>query len=248
MTPKRILIKISGEALASNMEKPQCSEARNEAMGFNTNMLAKVTTDILNVYHTGIDIALVVGGGNFFRGSQISEAQGLNRTTADHMGMLATVLNGLALGHTLAHQGVETRVMSAIPMPTVCEPYIQNKAVHHLNKRRIVISVAGTGSPYFTTDSAAVLRASEMQCDLLIKGTKVQGVYDSDPHVNPQAKHLPNLTHNQALVDNLKVMDATAMALARDHNLSIAVCSIYEENAFFKAIHKSTPCTYIQSV
>lgn len=209
-------------------------------MGFDPAMLTKLADDVLSVYNSGIDVAMVVGGGNFFRGLKGVGDHGLDRTVADHMGMLATVLNGLALGHTLhARGGVDCRVMSAIPMPTVCEPYIRQKADRHLTRRRIAICVAGTGNPYFTTDSAAVLRASEMGCDMLIKGTKVPGVFDRDPHKHPDAEFLPYVTYTQALTDRLHIMDATAMALARDHHLPLLVCSLYEPNALMGAIDRT---------
>lgn len=235
MLPRRVLIKLSGESLASiNHPTDQA------AMGFDPAMLIKLADDVLSVYTSGIDVAMVVGGGNFFRGLKGVGEHGLERTVADHMGMLATVLNGLALGHTIHARGdVDCRVMSAIPMPTVCEPYIRQKADRHLAKRRIVICVAGTGNPYFTTDSAAVLRASEMNCDLLIKGTKVKGVFDRDPHKFTDAEFLPHINYTRALTDHLGVMDSSAMALARDHHLPILVCSLYEPDSILQAINNT---------
>lgn len=239
--PKRVLIKLSGESLAS-------LSPADQAMGFDPNMLTKLADDVLAVYNQGIDIAMVVGGGNFFRGLKGVGEHGLDRTVADNMGMLATVLNGMALGHTLHARGhVDCRVMSSIPMPTVCEPYIRQKADRHLSKRRIVICVAGTGNPYFTTDSAAVLRASEMGCDLLIKGTKVPGVFDRDPKKHTDAQFLPYVTYTRALTDHLNIMDATAMALARDHHLPLIVCSLYEANALLRAINEEVPHSRIGS-
>lgn len=241
MLPHRVLIKLSGESLAS-LNHP----SNTPAMGFDPNMLIKLADDVLSVYNAGVEVAIVVGGGNFFRGLKGVGEHGLDRTVADHMGMLATVLNGLALAHTLhSRGGVECRVMSAIPMHTVCESFIRQKAERHFNKRRIVICVAGTGNPYFTTDSAAVLRASELKCDLLIKGTKVKGVYDCDPLKHSNATFLPELTYTRALMDQLNVMDATAMALARDHALPILVCSLYEPDALLGSINNTVQHTRI---
>jgi uridylate kinase len=215
---RRVLLKISGEALMG----PQ-------SYGLHPPTVARIAADVQALHDLGVEIAMVIGGGNIFRGLQGS-AQGMERTTADYMGMLATVMNALALQSALETRKVYTRVISAIPMDQVCEPYIRRRAVRHLEKGRVCIFAAGTGNPYFTTDTAATLRASEMSCEALFKGTQVDGVYDSDPKINPDARRYDRISYDDVLQKNLKVMDAAAIALARDNALPIIVFSLDEPN------------------
>ena len=213
---KRVMIKISGEALMGD-----------QAYGLNPPTVEKIAREIKKVHSLGTQICMVIGGGNIFRGLQGS-AQGMERTTADYMGMLATVMNALAMQSALEALGINTRVVSAIPMDQVCEPYIRRRAVRHLEKNRVCIFAAGTGNPYFTTDTAATLRASEMACEAIFKGTKVNGVYDKDPTVHSDAVRYEATNYDEVLQKNLKVMDASAIALARDNNLPIIVFSLNE--------------------
>lgn len=217
---RRVLLKISGEALMGGRE-----------FGLDPDMVGRIAQEIVSVRELGVEVCLVIGGGNIFRGVS-GAAQGMERTTADYMGMLATVMNALAMQSALERLGVNTRVLSAIPMQTVCEPYIRRRAVRHMEKGRVVIFAAGTGNPFFTTDTAAALRASEMACDAMLKGTKVDGVYDSDPVKNPAAKRYDALSYKRVLADDLKVMDASAITLSRDNHIPIIVFSIYEEGGF----------------
>jgi len=213
---KRVMIKISGEALMGD-----------QAYGLNPPTVEKIAREIKKVHSLGTQICMVIGGGNIFRGLQGS-AQGMERTTADYMGMLATVMNALAMQSALEAIGINTRVVSAIPMDQVCEPYIRRRAVRHLEKNRVCIFAAGTGNPYFTTDTAATLRASEMACEAIFKGTKVNGVYDKDPALHSDAVRYEATNYDEVLQKNLKVMDASAIALARDNNLPIIVFSLNE--------------------
>ena len=213
---RRILLKISGEALMG----PQ-------GFGLHPPTVERIAEEVISLHTLGVEIAMVIGGGNIFRGLQGS-AQGMERTTADYMGMLATVMNALAMQAAIENHGVHTRVVSAIPMDQVCEPYIRRRAVRHLEKGRVVIFAAGTGNPYFTTDTAATLRASEMSCEALFKGTQVDGVYDSDPKKNPDARRYDRVSYDHVLQKRLKVMDAAAIALARDNGLPIIVFSLDE--------------------
>ena len=213
---KRVMIKISGEALMGD-----------QAYGLNPPTVENIAQEIKKVHSLGTQICMVIGGGNIFRGLQGS-AQGMERTTADYMGMLATVMNALAMQSALEALGINTRVVSAIPMDQVCEPYIRRRAVRHLEKDRVCIFAAGTGNPYFTTDTAATLRASEMACEALFKGTKVNGVYDKDPALHTDAVRYEATNYDEVLQKNLKVMDASAIALARDNNLPIIVFSLNE--------------------
>lgn len=229
----RVLLKISGEALMGD-----------QTHGIHSPTILRVANEIATVKESGIEVCLVVGGGNIFRGISGSE-HGIGRTTADYMGMLATVLNALALQSVLEKIGYHTRVMSAIPMQTVCEPYIRRRAVHHMEKGRIVIFAAGTGNPYFTTDTAATLRASEMDCDALMKGTKVDGIYSEDPVKNPNATFYPKLTYAEVLSRELKVMDAAAVALARENKLPVIVFSIKDPDGFSKAVANKGKFTII---
>jgi uridylate kinase len=200
----------------------------DQAFGIDPATVARVAGEVKAAKDAGYELCLVIGGGNIFRG-MAGAAKGMDRATADYMGMLATIMNALAMQDALEQQGVETRVQSAIPMAAVCEPYIRRRAERHLEKGRVVIFAAGTGSPYFTTDSGAALRAAEMKCDALFKGTSVDGVYDSDPKTNPAAIRYDRIGYDRVLADNLKVMDAAAIALCRDNRIPIVVFNIREE-------------------
>lgn len=215
-TPKypRMLLKLSGEALMGD-----------DSYGINTSVLEFVATEVKEVIKTGVQLGLVIGAGNIFRGVA-GASKGMDRTTADNMGMLATVMNSLAMQDALERNGVITRVMSAIPMQSVSEPYIRRRATRHLEKGRVVIFAAGTGNPYFTTDSAGVLRALEIDADVVIKATKVDGVYDRDPMVYPDAEKYDNLTYDDVLQKGLRVMDAAGIALAREDNLPVMVLNM----------------------
>lgn len=215
----RVMIKLSGEALLGNKE-----------FGIDSDIVNKITHDIVSLSKTNTEICIVVGGGNIFRGVA-GASQGIERGTADSMGMLATVINAMAIQNSIERLGVASRVLSAVPMQTVCEPFIRRRAVRHLEKKRIVIFAGGTGNPYFTTDTAAALRAAEMNCSVLMKGTQVDGVYSSDPNKNKDAKRYDNITYSKVLSDNLGIMDASAISLARDNNIPIVVFSINGKNA-----------------
>ena len=217
---KRVLLKISGEALMGDL-----------SYGLNPPTVERIAQEIKIVHQMGIEICMVIGGGNIFRGLQGS-AQGMERTTADYMGMLATVMNALAMQSALEGLGVHTRVISAIPMDQVCEPYIRRRAVRHLEKERVCIFAAGTGNPYFTTDTAATLRATEMGCEAILKGTKVDGIYDKDPVQHADAKKYNAVSFDEVLQKRLAVMDASAIALARDNSLPIIVFSLNDEGGF----------------
>lgn len=208
---KRIVLKLSGEALMGD-----------QSFGIRPDILQYVADEIASVHALGVEVAVVVGGGNIFRGIAAS-SYGMERASADHMGMLATVINSLALQGSLEGRGIQTRVQSAISMHEICEPFILRRAVRHLEKGRIVIFAAGTGSPYFTTDTAAVLRSQEIHAEIILKATLVNGVYDSDPEKNPDAKFLPELSYMQVLEKQLQVMDMTAISLAMDNNLPLKV-------------------------
>ena len=219
MTPpryKRILLKLSGEVLMGN-----------SGLSIDTEVTARVAGEIADVKSKGYEICIVVGGGNIFRG-MAGAARGMDRATGDYMGMLATVMNALAVQNALEQIGIDTRVQSAIPMASVCEPFIRRRAERHLEKGRVVIFAAGVGSPYFTTDSGAALRAAEMKCDALFKGTSVAGVYNADPKTHPAAVRYETVSYSRVLSDDLKVMDASAIALCRDNKLPIVVFNIRE--------------------
>jgi len=220
----RVLLKISGEALMGD-----------QGFGLHQPTVARIADEVKKAHDRGIEICMVIGGGNIFRGLA-GAAQGMERAQADYMGMLATVMNALALQSALEGLNIFTRVLSAIPMDTVCEPYIRRRAVRHLEKGRVVIFAAGTGNPYFTTDTAATLRAMEMNCDAIFKGTQVDGVYDSDPKTNPSAVRYDTVSYDEVLNRNLKVMDASAIALARDNGLPIVVFSLKEEGAMTRVL------------
>jgi uridylate kinase len=213
-TGRRILVKLSGEALLGNAE-----------YGIDPLMLKRVAGELRDVQALGNQVAVVIGGGNIFRGAGLARA-GMDRITADQMGMLATVMNSLAMQDALESLGVYARVMSAIRINEVCEDYIRRRAVRHLEKGRVVICAAGTGNPFFTTDSAASLRAIEIEAHLLLKATKVNGIYSDDPLKNPQAKHYPRLSFDQVLTERLNVMDATAIVMCRDHKLPLRVFNL----------------------
>jgi len=217
---KRVLLKVSGEALMGD-----------QGYGIHPPTVDRIAAEIAAVQKTGVEIGLVIGGGNIFRGLSAA-AGGMERASADYMGMLATVMNALAMQNALEREGVDTRVMSAIPMQAVCEPYIRRKGVRHLEAGRIAIFAAGTGNPFFTTDTAAALRAVEMGCDALLKGTQVDGVYDSDPRQNPDAKRFESVSYQRVLADNLNVMDASAIALARDNRLPVVVFDLHKPGGF----------------
>ncbi len=217
---KRVLLKISGEALMGPGD-----------YGIDADTVNRIASDVKDVIALGVEVCIVVGGGNIFRGVK-GAAMGIDRATADYMGMLATVMNSLAMQNALEKIGIKTRVQSAIPMDAVSEPYIRRKAMRHMEKGRVVIFSAGTGNPFFTTDTAAALRASEMECDALLKGTKVDGVYTADPVKVPDAKKLDRLTYMDVLSQNLGVMDAAAIALARENNIPVIVFSIKKPGAF----------------
>jgi uridylate kinase len=216
---RRVLVKVSGEALMGS-----------ETVGLDPKALARIAKDLAAARALGVDIAVMVGGGNFLRGAALSGA-GLDRATADQMGMLATVINTLALGEAIEKAGAAARTLSAVPMPTICEPYARQRALKHLKDGRIVVLGGGTGNPFFTTDTSAALRAAELGCEAILKATDVDGVYDADPKKNPKAKRFERLSHDEALAKNLKVMDAAAFALARDARLPIIVFSIRDEGA-----------------
>lgn len=217
---RRVLLKLSGEALMGDRD-----------YGLENETVERIATEIKSVADMGIQVCLVVGGGNIFRGMS-GAAYGMERATADYMGMLATVMNSLAMQNALERVGVQTRVQSAIPMASVCEPYIRRRAVRHMEKGRVVIFAAGTGNPFFTTDTAAALRASEMGCDALLKGTKVDGVYSADPKKVPDAVRYEKLSYLEVLARDLQVMDAAAISLARENKIPILVFSVVEHDGF----------------
>jgi uridylate kinase len=220
----RVLLKISGEALMGD-----------QGFGLHPPTVARIAREVEKAHQRGIQICMVIGGGNIFRGL-FGAAQGMERAQADYMGMLATVMNALGMQSALEALGIYTRVLSAIPMDTVCEPYIRRRAIRHLEKGRVVIFAAGTGNPYFTTDTAATLRAMEMDCDAIFKGTQVDGVYDSDPKLNPEAERYDRVSFDEVLQRHLKVMDASAIALARDNDMPIFVFSLFVEGGFVSVL------------
>ena len=227
------MVKLSGEALMGN-----------QGFGISPEMLNFVAEEINSLYHMGLEIALVVGGGNIFRGIKAG-TYGMARTTADHIGMLATVMNSLALQGALEKKQIDTRVQTAILMREVAEPYIIRRAVRHLEKKRIVIFAAGTGNPYFTTDTTAVLRASEIQANVLIKATKVDGIYDSDPEKNPDAKRIRSITYREVLEKQLRFMDLSAISMAMDNHLPIVVLSMTQKGNLEQFISQQNVGTFI---
>ena len=220
----RILLKLSGEALMGN-----------DSFGINREMIDRIVGEVKGVSDLGVQVGVVIGGGNIFRG--VSQgAAGMDRATADYMGMLATLMNALALQDALRRAGVDARVQSALRIDQVAEPYIRGRALRHLEERKVVIFAAGTGNPFFTTDTAAALRGREMGVDIVLKATKVDGVYTSDPKKDPTARRYADLTFDEAIVKNLKVMDATALALCRDQNMLLKVFSIFIPGALKRAV------------
>jgi uridylate kinase len=221
---RRVLLKLSGEALMGRRE-----------FGLDTDTISRIAADIADVVAMGVQVCVVIGGGNIFRGVRAAAA-GMDRAQADYMGMLATVMNALAMQNALERHGVPTRVQSAIPMASICEPYIRRRAERHMEKGRVVIFAAGTGNPFFTTDTAAALRAAEMNCDTLLKGTQVDGVYSADPAKVPDAVRLDRLTYLEVLSRDLGVMDASAISLARENGLPIVVFNVHKPGAFARVM------------
>ncbi len=229
----RVLLKISGEALMGDGQ-----------YGIDVDVCSRIAAEVIEASRAGTEMCLVIGGGNIFRGMQ-GAAKGMERASADYMGMLATVMNALAMQNAIEGQGGDARVLSAIPMMTVCEPYVRRRAMRHMEKGRIVIFAAGTGTPFFTTDTAAALRAAEMGCDALFKGTGVDGVYSADPKKDPKATRYDRLTYHEVLARDLKVMDASAIALMRDNSVPIVVFSIREHGGLANVLAGRGVCTTI---
>jgi len=231
---RRVLLKISGEALMGERD-----------YGLDPAMIARIAEEIQSVHALGVELCLVIGGGNIFRGLS-GASVGMERASGDYMGMLATVINSLAMQNELERRGVSTRVQSAISMQSICEPYIRRRALRHLEKGRVVIFGAGTGNPFFTTDTAAALRASEMGCDALLKATKVDGVYDADPMRDPKARRFDRLDYRDVLARDLQVMDAAAISLARENRIPILVFSIFENGGFAQVVQGRGRYTIIE--
>ncbi len=219
---KRVLLKLSGEALMGDT-----------SFGINPIVLKQVANEIRDLKKIGVEICIVLGGGNIYRGLS-GASKGMDRTTGDYMGMLATVINSLALQNSLEEINVETRVQSALPISAVCEPYIRRRAYRHMEKGRVVIFAAGTGNPYFTTDTAAALRASEMNCEVMIKATLVDGIYSADPKINRNATRFDRLSYLEVLSKDLKVIDASAISLARENKIPVIISSIFENGNLIK--------------
>lgn len=230
---RRVLLKLSGEGLMGDRD-----------FGLDTQTISRIANEIKAVQSLGVQLCLVIGGGNIFRGVEAA-SQGLERGTADYMGMLATVINALALQGALESSGIHTRVLSAIPMATVCEPYIRRRAARHMEKGRVVIFAAGTGSPYFTTDTAAALRAVEMDCEILLKATQVDGVYSADPLKESGAVRYDRLSYREVLAKDLRVMDASAVSLCRENKIPILVFSLHSEGEFAMVLQNSGTYTVI---
>ncbi len=230
---QRVLLKISGESLMGE-----------RSYGIDPVMVTRVAEEIKHVIEQGVEICLVIGGGNIFRGIS-GAASGMERATGDYMGMLATVMNALAMQNALEDLSVNTRVLSALPISAVCEPYIRRRAKRHIEKGRVVIFAAGTGNPFFTTDTAAALRATEMNCDLILKGTRVDGVYSADPEKDPDAIHHPQLTYKDVLSRDLAVMDASAISLARENSIPMIVFSIEKQGSFERVLRHEDKFTLI---
>mgnify|MGYP001203311738 CR=1 FL=1 len=230
---KHILLKLSGEALMGEKD-----------FGIDLDTINSITEQIMTVRKKGIKVSIVVGGGNIFRGISAS-SEGMDRSSADYTGMMATVINSLILQNSLEQKGIQTRVLSAIKMDTVCEPYIRRRAIRHMEKNRIVIFAAGTGNPFFTTDTAAALRASEMKCDIILKATKVDGIYDSDPVKNKEAKKLNNISYDFVINKDLRVMDTASISLAKENKIPIIVFSILQKDSLVEIINGGTSYTMI---
>jgi uridylate kinase len=235
-TPKfgRVLLKVSGEALLGA-----------QSFGIDIQTVDRIASDIKEAVTAGTQVCLVIGGGNIFRGLS-GAANGIDRATADYMGMLATVMNALAMQAALEREGIPTRVQSAIPMTSVCEPYIRRRAIRHMEKGRVVIFAAGTGNPFFTTDTAAALRAAEMNCEAMLKGTQVDGVYTADPKKVPDAKRFETLSYHEVLSRDLQVMDASAVSLSRENKIPIIVFSIQTRGALAAVLRGEGRCTIIE--
>ena len=231
---KRVLLKLSGEALMGETD-----------FGISTNVLNYVAGEVKKVVELGMEVGLVIGAGNIFRGVA-GASKGMDRSTADNMGMLATVINSLAMQDAMERNGIVSRVMSAFPMPSVCEPYIRRRAMRHLEKGRVVVCAAGIGTPYFTTDTAAVIRALEIEADLICKATRVDGVYDMDPLTNPEALKFEFLTYTEVLQKGLRVMDAAAISLSRDNNIPIIVLNMNIPDNIKKAMTGEHVGTIVQ--
>lgn len=231
---KRVLLKVSGEALMGDGQ-----------YGIDLATVDRIADEVKQAIALGVEVCMVIGGGNIFRGLA-GAADGMDRSSADYMGMLATVMNALAMQNGLERMGVPTRVLSAIPMSTVCEPYIRRRATRHMEKGRVVIFAAGTGNPFFTTDTAAALRAAEMSCDALMKGTNVDGVYSADPKKDKDAERYDNLSYMEVLSKDLKVMDASAVSLSRENGIPIVVFSIQESGGFVQVLQGDGACTIVQ--
>ena len=228
------MLKLSGEALMGDKE-----------FGIDLNTINSITEQIAYVFEKGLKISIVVGGGNIFRGISASSA-GMDRSSADYTGMMATVINSLILQNSIERKGIDTRVLSALKIENVCETYIRRRAIRHIEKNRIVILAAGTGNPYFTTDTAASLRASEMKCDVLFKATKVDGIYESDPVINKNAKKLYDLTYDYVINNELKIMDTASISLAKENKIPILVFSILEKNSLRDIINGKGNFTLIK--
>ena len=231
----RVLLKVSGEALMGDTQ-----------YGIDVGTVDRIAEEIQQACDIGVEVCLVIGGGNIFRGLS-GAAKGMERASADYMGMLATVMNALAMQNSLERAGVPTRVLSAIPMTTICEPYIRRRAVRHMEKGRVVIFAAGTGNPFFTTDTAAALRATEMGCDALLKGTQVDGVYSADPKKVPDAERYDRLTYFDVIARDLQVMDTSAIALARENDIPIIVFSIHAPGSLVDVLTGKGRCTIIEN-
>lgn len=231
---RRILLKLSGEFLMGDL-----------SFGVDVKAVDRVASEVSSIHKDGYEICIVIGGGNIFRGISAA-AYGMHRVAADNIGMLATVMNSIAFQNSLEKIGVPTRVMSAIAMPTVCEPYIRRKALCHLEKNRVIICAAGSGNPYFTTDTAATLRASELDCDVLIKATKVDGVYTADPELNPDAKFFERISYKDVIEKDIRVMDQTAITLARENNIPIIVFSIKTSGNLERVLSGDVRCSIIE--
>ncbi|MBV1837009.1 UMP kinase [Acetobacter estunensis] len=232
--PRRVLLKLSGEALMGGAQ-----------YGVDAQTVDRIASDVAEVFRSGVQIGIVVGGGNIFRGLTAA-ARGMDRAQGDAAGMLATVINALMVQNALERQDVPTRVLSAIEMSSIAEPYIRRRAVRHMEKGRVVICAAGTGNPFFTTDTAAALRAAELDCDLLLKGTQVDGVYSADPRKDPNAVRHDRLTYMEVLSRDLNVMDAAAISLARENRLPIVVFNLHEDGSFQRVMRGEGPYTRIE--
>ena len=230
---KRVLLKVSGEALMGDGQ-----------YGIDVATVDRIASEVKDALSLGVEVCMVIGGGNIFRGLS-GAADGMDRASADYMGMLATIMNALAMQNGLERLGVPTRVLSAIPMTSVCEPYIRRRAIRHMEKARVVIFAAGTGNPFFTTDTAAALRAAEMGCDALMKGTNVDGVYSADPKTDPSAERFDRLSYIDVLTKDLKVMDASAVSLSRENGIPIVVFSIQTSGGFMNVLQGTGKSTVV---